>query len=198
MAPTVREAVDFVLEDQGKNWTAADAEVRYRASLDAYVLPVLDPKRVDELTVDDCFNVVSPHWSGRGSVGHRVRHQLVHILRWAIRNNHRNDNPAQQVVDRLPRVRSRPENQPSLPYSQIRAALAALEAASVPHVFKLAIPFLVLTAVRLREATEARWSEVDLQAKLWTIPKHRIKKRKEHRVPLSRQVLSILADARDA
>ena len=58
------------------------------------------------------------------------------------------------------------------------------------------IPFLVLTAVRLREATEARWSEFDLDAKLWTLPPPRTKKRKQHRVPLSRQVLKILADAR--
>ena len=197
-APTVLEVVDFVIQDQSKNWTATDAAGRYRALLEAHILPVLGGKRVDEVTVDDCLTIISPHWLGRGSLGFRLRHQLVHVMGWAIRNKHRSDNPAQEVVDRLPKVRSRSQPQPSLPYSQVGAALAALEAASVPHVIKLAIPFIVLTAVRLREATEAQWSEFDLQAALWTIPKHRMKKRREHRVPLSSQALSILADARDS
>ena len=63
--------------------------------------------------------------------------------------------------------------------------------------FKLALPFIVLTAVRPREATEARWSEFSLDAKLWTIPGSRMKKRKQLRVPLSTQALEILAKARE-
>ena len=59
------------------------------------------------------------------------------------------------------------------------------------------IPFIVLTAVRLREATEAGWSEFDFDDNLWTIPARRMKKRKQHRVPLSKQALQILAYARE-
>ena len=117
-------------------------------------------------------------------------------MTWAIAQEYRTDNPAEQVLARLPRVKSQRQHQPSLPYSQVRAALVALEAAPEPPVLKLVIPFLVLTAVRLREATAARRSEFDLDAKLWTIPASRMKKRKQHRVPLPRQVLQILADAR--
>ena len=118
-------------------------------------------------------------------------------MKWAVGREYRSDNPAELVVARLPKVRSRQQHQPSLPYRQVRAALASLQAAPVPCVFKLVISFIALTAVRLREATEACWSEFDLDAKLWTIPESRMKKRKELRVPLSTQVLEILADARE-
>ena len=195
-APTVRDAVDFVIADQEKNWTAPDADVRYRRSLELRVLPVLGDKRVDEVTVDDCFELLDPLWHGRGSLGFRLRHQLVHMMTWAVRQEYRTDNPAEQVLARLPKTKSRRKHYPSLPYSQVGAALTALRAAPVPHVFQLVIPFIVLTAVRLREATEARWSEFDLDNGLWSIPARRMKKRKEHRVPLSSQVLQILADAR--
>ena len=63
-------------------------------------------------------------------------------------------------------------------------------------VARLAISFLILTACRLREVTEAQWSEFDLDDRLWTIPPSRMKKRRRHRVPLSTQALRILAEAR--
>ena len=74
-------------------------------------------------------------------------------------------------------------------------ALADQVRERVPNLLRRA--FLVLTAVRLREATEAPWSEFDLDAKVWTIPPSRMKKRRQHRVPLSKQVLRLLADARE-
>ena len=78
-------------------------------------------------------------------------------------------------------------------------ALARLRSVPGPDVEKLALMFIVFTAVRLREATEAPWSEFDFDgddAPLWTIPGRRMKKRKQHRVPLSEQVVRILDEAR--
>ena len=196
-APTVREAAELVIEDLKRNWSAPDAEGRYRRELERRVFPMLGKKRVDEVTINDCFAIVHPEWNGRGSHGFRLRHQLVHLMRWAVAHDHRNDNPAELVLARLPRVKSPRQHQPSLPYRQVRPALSALQAMACQRVFKLVIRFIVLTAVRLREATEARWSEFDLEAEVWTIPGSRMKKRKQHRVPLSKQVLEILADARE-
>jgi integrase len=55
-----------------------------------------------------------------------------------------------------------------------------------------ALEFCILTATRTSETINARWSEVDLAVKLWTIPAGRIKAGKEHRVPLSAPALAIL------
>ena len=196
-APTVREAAEFVIEDLKRNWSTSDAEGRYRRQLERGVFPTLGKKQVDEVTVADCYALVHPLWHGRGSQGFRLRHQLVHLMKWAVNHDYRNDNPAELVKGRLPHVKSRLQHQPSLPYRQVRAALSDLQATAFPPVFKLVVPFIVLTAVRLTEATGARWSEFDLEAKLWTIPSGRMKKRKLHRVPVSKQVLEILADARE-
>ena len=51
---------------------------------------------------------------------------------------------------------------------------------------------LALTCVRTSELTGATWGEVDLRAKVWTVPAERMKKRREHRVPLSDRVVEIL------
>ncbi len=54
------------------------------------------------------------------------------------------------------------------------------------------LEFVVLTACRSGEARGARWSEIDLTAKLWTIPPERMKAGKPHRVPLSAETLAVL------
>ena len=59
---------------------------------------------------------------------------------------------------------------------------------------KLCLEWLALTACRSREAREARWSEVD--GDVWTLPAERTKQGRAHRVPLSRQALDVLAEAR--
>ena len=56
----------------------------------------------------------------------------------------------------------------------------------------LALRFVILTAARAGEVTGALWSEIDLEAGVWTVPADRIKARREHRVPLSPQALAIL------
>ncbi len=54
------------------------------------------------------------------------------------------------------------------------------------------IEWRLLTLVRPSEASGARWVEIDLDAKLWTIPAERMKAKREHVVPLSPQALEIL------
>jgi integrase len=58
------------------------------------------------------------------------------------------------------------------------------------------LEFAILTAARPGEALGARWSEIDLTGKLWTVPAARMKGEREHRVPLSRQSVAILRQMR--
>jgi len=59
---------------------------------------------------------------------------------------------------------------------------------------KLALKFLLVTAQRKGEAINAEWSEIDLAAALWTIPKSKAKNKRTHRVPLSKLALELLSD----
>ena len=62
---------------------------------------------------------------------------------------------------------------------------------------KLLFAFATLTASRTGEARLARWSEVDLEKRVWTIPAERMKAKREHRVPLATQTMQVLADAQE-
>lgn len=78
----------------------------------------------------------------------------------------------------------RPEELPKLLHSLVMSNL------SIPT--RCLIEWQLLTLVRPSEASEARWEEIDLNAKLWTIPAKRMKAKREHIVPLSPQSLEIL------
>ena len=55
-----------------------------------------------------------------------------------------------------------------------------------------ALEFVILTATRTSEVLGARWDEIDLQQRLWTVPAQRMKAGREHRVPLSARALAII------
>ena len=67
--------------------------------------------------------------------------------------------------------------------------------AAEDDVSALALRFAILTAARTGEAIGARWSEIDMDAALWTVPAERMKARREHRVPLSDAAIDVLRDA---
>ncbi|MBL4834085.1 MAG: tyrosine-type recombinase/integrase [Pseudomonas sp.] len=89
------------------------------------------------------------------------------------------------------------QTRPAINYAHVsRAELPALLRAirSYPHAadVRIGLQLLCLTAARPSEIREARWSEFDLEKQLWTIPAARMKRRREHLVPLSRQAMGLL------
>lgn len=78
----------------------------------------------------------------------------------------------------------RPEELPKLMRSLVMSNLSVST--------RCLIEWQLLTLMRPSKASDARWAEIDLDAKLWTIPAERIKAKREHIVPLSAQALDIL------
>jgi integrase len=82
----------------------------------------------------------------------------------------------------------------ALPYQQLPEFMAKLRA--IDTVPARALKFLILTAARRGEVRGARWSEIDFDSATWVIPGERMKRGKEHRVPLSPRCMEILREAR--
>jgi integrase len=82
------------------------------------------------------------------------------------------------------------KHHPALPYAAIGDFMARLRARE--GVQARALEFTILTAVRTGEAIGARWEEIDVAAKVWTVPASRMKAGVEHRVPLADRVMEIL------
>jgi integrase len=125
-----------------------------------------------------------------------LRGRIEAILDWAkVRGLRSGENPARWRghLDHLLPARSkvrRVKHHAALPYLQISTYLEELRAQK--GVAAKALEFLILTAARTGEVIGARWDEIDMEAKIWTIPASRMKAGREHRVPLAESALAVL------
>jgi integrase len=77
-----------------------------------------------------------------------------------------------------------------MPYDEVAAFVADLRGRAA--FAALALELCILTAARSGEILGMRWDEVDLNKKIWTVPAHRMKAGREHRVPLSQRATDVL------
>ena len=195
--PTLREAAERIIELNRANWTATNTERVWRGRLESYVFPKLSQRPVDSITVQDVLRILTPLWTTKAETGRRVRYILRQVFNWAAANGYRTDNPAGEIVNgALPRQPQVKAQRRALHYSEVPAALNTVTESTAFDMSKLCFKFLVLTAARSGEVRGATWDEIDMQAKTWTIPAHRMKARQEHRVPLSTQAIEVLQQAK--
>ncbi|MCY3887965.1 MAG: tyrosine-type recombinase/integrase [Chloroflexi bacterium] len=197
--PTLAAAVDAVIAIHAAGWRDDSKNGKqWRASLGTYVLPQLGRKPVDQVTSADVLAVLVPIWSAKPETARRVRQRIQAVMRWAIAEGYRDDNPAgEAIAAALPKNGRRQEHHRALPHAQVGAALARVRASEASPTTKFALEFLTLTACRSGEVRGARWEEFDRASAIWTVPGARMKAGREHRVPLSQRALEVLDGARE-
>ncbi|MGA2792237.1 MAG: integrase arm-type DNA-binding domain-containing protein [Roseiarcus sp.] len=149
--------------------------------------------RVDTAAVLTCL---TPIWQAKAETAQRLRGRIERVLNAAKAERLRaGENPAAwrgHLDATLPKPSKLTRgHHAALAYEALPAFVADLR--SRDAIAALALEFLILTATRTGEALGARWSEFDLDAAIWTIPGSRMKARKEHRVPLAKRAIAILA-----
>ena len=97
----------------------------------------------------------------------------------------------------LPRQTEKPGHFAAIPYADVPQFVQKLTDVPTSEFARLGFEFLILTAARTNEVLQARWTEVDLENTVWTIPAARMKAGREHRVPLASPALTLLHTARD-
>jgi integrase len=142
------------------------------------------------------LKALSPIWIEKPETARRVKQRIRVVLDWAKGHGYRSgDNPVDGITQALPRARQAAEHHAALPFAQVPAFLQTLRNAEAGESAKLAFEFLILTASRTSEVVGAKWSEINREKKVWTIPADRIKAGREHRVPLSPRCLELLKRA---
>ena len=196
-APTFEQAVETVIH--AENWKdGSKSAAQWRASLRDYAVPKIGRKRVDRISTADVMEVLLPIWSTKRETARRVRQRIGTVMKWAVAQGYREDNPAGDAISAaLPKNGVRRQHQRALPHAKVAEALARVSASKAHRTTALAFEFLVLTACRSGEVRGARWDEVDDAAAIWTVPPERMKAKLEHRVPLSGRAVAVLDEARE-
>ena len=194
--PTFAQACETVIAIHAENWKGDRNERDWRASLREYAMPRLAALRVDAIAAADVMAVLLPIWSTKRVTAGRLRQRIGAVMKWAVAQGYREDNPAGDVLSAaLPNNRVAAKHQRALPHAEVRAALARVRGCGGYAGTVLSFEFLVLTAARSGEVRNARWTEIDRDGAVWTVPGERMKAGREHRVPLSPRALEVLDEA---
>lgn len=181
-------------------WRNSKHAAQWPATLATYVYPVFGSLPVQAVDVGLVMKAIEPIWVQKPETAGRARGRIENVLDWATARGYRQgENPArwrghlENLLPKKAKVR-RVEHHAALPYAEIAAFIAELRRQE--GVAARALEFAILTAARTGEVIGAKWDEIDLGERLWTVPAERMKAGKEHRVPLSDAALAILEDLR--
>ncbi|MGA7450875.1 MAG: integrase arm-type DNA-binding domain-containing protein [Rhodoplanes sp.] len=167
---------------------------QWRTTLTTYAAPIWN-KRLADIETDDVLTCLKSIWQAKAETASRVRGRIERVLDAAAARGLRSrDNPARwrgHLANLLPKHQKFSRgHHAAMPFDDVPAFVARLreaEGVSAP-----ALEFAILTAARSGEVLGARWSEIDLTGKVWTVPEARTKAAREHRVPLTDRAVAIL------
>jgi integrase len=197
-AVTFKQCAESYIASHKAGWRNEKHKYQWTATLTAFAYPIIGALPVQEVDTSLVLKVLESIWTTKAETASRVRQRIESILDYAkVRGYRDGENPARWRghLDKLLPARSKVrdvEHLAALPYAALPSFLANLRTREA--VAARALEFLILTAGRTGEVIGARWNEIDLPDKIWTVPAARMKAHREHRVPLSPRALAILGE----
>jgi integrase len=196
---TFKQAAESYIADQEAGWSNSKHAGQWSATLGTYAYPTLGSIQVADITTAHVLEVLKKDnfWTAKPETASRVRQRIEKVLAAADAAAGRERlNPARwEVIGKTLPAKTKVakvEHHKALPWQEIPAFMARLRE-QVGNGAR-ALEAAILTAARSGEVRGMTWGEVDLDQKQWTIPAHRMKAKKEHRVPLSNAALTVLQD----
>lgn len=191
-------AEDYIAANE-EGWRNEKHRQQWRSTLATYVYPSIGDLPVAEVATAHVLQILEPIWKNKAETASRVRGRMETILDAARARGYREgENPARwrgHIAQILPaRSRLTRGHHKALPYDSVPEFVGKLRAREA--VAALTLEFLILTAARTGEVIGAKWTEVDLDKAIWTVPAARMKAGKEHRVPLSGRAVEILKETK--
>ena len=177
-------------------WTNPKSVQSWKNTLNTYAAPILDSKPIVDINRDDIINVLLPIWRKKTETARRIQQRLFLIFAFAkIRGWYNNDNPASwkehlSLVLPDPYKIQKVKHHASLSYLQINDFYKQLSEIDLFSAY--ALRMVILNVTRTSEVIKSKFEQFDLEKRIWTIPYQNMKARKEHKIPLSNEAISII------
>lgn len=192
---TFTEVWDEFFRKKAQELSAKNVQ-HWRASMNNYALPVIGHMTVSDIEMRHIQDVLEPIWTTKTMMAKKVRGRLEAVLSFAtVKGYRQGDNPA-RWADNLKEVLPKPSAVHKVTHFR---ALSIDEAPEFITALRQrdgnaarALEFAILTAVRSGEVRGARWDEIDLKRRRWTIPAERMKMDRDHAVPLTDSMVDLL------
>lgn len=164
---------------------------KYWSSLRLHIFPFIGMYPINEI-VPTLTLIPLQRVEQRNNIdmANRLASYINEILNFAVNDGLIPFNPCLRMNKTLKQPKK--ENNPRIKSEELPEFMQALAQANIEPQTRALIQFQMLTMTRPSEASGAKWAEIDLNARLWTIPAERMKAREPHTVPLSTQAVKIL------
>ncbi|EOY5010635.1 integrase domain-containing protein [Klebsiella pneumoniae] len=191
-------ALDSIFSTVAANWfqlksksVTPDYAKDIWRSLEKDVFPTIGELPVQQIKARTLVEALEPI-KARGALEtvRRLVQRINEIMIYAVNTGLINANPASGIGMAFEKPKK--QNMPTLRPEELPKLMRSLVMSNLSVPTRCLIEWQLLTLVRPSEASGARWAEIDLNAKLWTIPAERMKAKREHIVPLSPQAIEIL------
>lgn len=196
---TFGDVAKAMLDAKEHGWRNEKHKWQWRQTLEGYganlwSMPVAD------IRTEDVVACLAPIWTEKAETASRTRGRIEAVLnaaraRGLIPEDRANPARWRGHLDHLLPKRKRLQrgHHAALPWKQVPEFIAKLRLR--PAVTARALEVIILTAARSGEVRGMTWDEVDLVAKVWTVPGERMKMGKPHRVPLSNRAIAVMRSA---
>ena len=202
-----KEAITF--ESVAREWHATNKKWseehsrRVLKSLEDNLFPTIGKRSIEELKTRDLLAPIKVvEATGRFELASRLQQRTTAIMRYAVQSGLIDYNPAQEMAGAV--ASSNRVHRPALELKRLSELLRRIDGYTGRPMTRLAVELTLLIFIRSSELRFARWSEIDFETSMWTIPAERetiegvkysqrgSKMRTPHLVPLSQQALAIL------
>ena len=128
--PTFAEAAKTVIGIHEAGWrNGGKSAAQWRASLRDYAIPKLGNLRVSDISTADVMAVLLPIWNEKPETARRVRQRVGAIMKWAVAQGYRPDNPAGDALGAaLPKHSVAKRHHRALPHAEVAGAIAKVQA----------------------------------------------------------------------
>ncbi|MBK7515307.1 MAG: tyrosine-type recombinase/integrase [Betaproteobacteria bacterium] len=191
---TFEKVAAAYIDGHRAEWKNAKHAAQWESTLSTYAYPVFGHKHVADVTKVDVLAVIEPLWLTKNETAARLRGRIETVLTFAMQREYRPEGVNPAALSGLALARASKvapvEHHAAVGIDDMHDFMERLR--KVDGMGAKALQFVILTAARSGEARGATWSEIDLDAALWTLPKERMKGGRPHRVPLSPEAVALL------
>ncbi len=179
-------------ENRSNNWTEGHKALTLR-TLEQDAFPSLGNRPIAEITPSELLAAIRAiEKRGALEISGRVLQRCSAVFRYAIATDRCNRNPATELRGALKKPKR--THYTTIDKGGFPKLLRDIDGYQGSPLTTHALQLMALTFTRTAELIEARWEEIDLERGEWLIPAERMKMRRPHLVPLSRQAVAVFGE----
>ena len=193
--PTFEQIAEKVFEVISPTLKEGKARNGWMSPVRSYAFPVIGSLPIDEVSQPLCLRILQPIWLEKSETARKLKYRMGTILDWSKAHGYRTgDSPLSGIQHGLAKQIDKTEHLAAMAIDDVPGFFVGLRSFDFEISAKLALEFLVLNVNRSSEVRFAEWAEIDMKAKLWTVPANRMKAGEPHVVPLADRSIEILQE----